>query len=364
MIDSIESKYFETHQDMHIELHEGVNILIGASDEGKSGLIRQIKWNAQNRPQGDSYRDDKLDPKKKEDKLKATEVIIKYKDSGTVTRARDGYAGGINHYQIDNQEPLRALKTDVPDEVQEITRMKEVNIQGQHPTEQYFLLADKPGQVAKQFNKVAGLTIMDDAIKSINSQVRSCNAEIGVHKKGIEDRQKELKETEWVLKAEKFAKKLEQFMHKAEHKKIEFQELSENIRLIKNIDEKLKEFDDIGIAKIALVRLCDQSEALSNKEDQRAIIQNTVEAIKLVDLKLSDSSDTVEALTALKALQKQKIFINKYNEQIEIVRDLLVKIKRNEEQHKIATKEVNEAIKQHDKIRAETECPVCGRSGL
>ncbi len=43
---------------------------------------------------------------------------------------------------------------------------------------------------------------------------------------------------------------------------------------------------------------------------------------------------------------------------------LLHKIQINEEQYQIADRDLMEAKKEHDIIREETECPVCGRSGV
>ena len=56
MIKEISIKNFQSHKDSHIELSDGVNIIVGASDSGKSSLIRAIKWLATNRPSGESIR--------------------------------------------------------------------------------------------------------------------------------------------------------------------------------------------------------------------------------------------------------------------------------------------------------------------
>ena len=127
MIEFISIKNFESHKDTFIELHPGVTVLVGESDEGKSSIIRAIKWNTKNRPQGDTYRNNSIGTKTKEDKEKLTEVKIKY-NTGIVSRARDGFSSGINHYQINDQEPLKALRTDIPEEVQEVTKIKDINL--------------------------------------------------------------------------------------------------------------------------------------------------------------------------------------------------------------------------------------------
>jgi exonuclease SbcC len=52
MIKSIKIQNFETHIKTHLDLHPGVNVIVGESDEGKSGIIRSIKWNAKKQTAG------------------------------------------------------------------------------------------------------------------------------------------------------------------------------------------------------------------------------------------------------------------------------------------------------------------------
>lgn len=364
MIDSITIKNFETHLSTAIDLDPGVNVLVGESDEGKSGIVRAIKWNAQNRPRGDEYRNDQLDPKKKEDKLKITEVGIVYKETGLVVRGRDGFSGGVNHYQINNDEPLRALRTDVPDEVQEVTRMKDVNIQGQHPTEQYFLLADKPGQVAKEFNKVAGLTIMDKAIFEINSQVRNCNSEITVAEKEIKTREGALKESKWLLEAEKFGNKLKKFKVKLNKKNKEWEAINEAVTLISGIDLKLERYDGICKAKKEIKTLIKQKQAIVNKKQEQTTINDLISAMIDVDTELKSVIDTEDALKALNELKTRRKKIDSDLNKIKVINNILTKLDYNDKSLKIAEMEYKKAKKEYDTIREKTECPTCGRMGI
>jgi exonuclease SbcC len=364
MIKSIKTQNFETWLDMEIELHPGVNTFVGESDEGKSGIIRQIKWNAKNRPQGDSYRNDQLDPKKKKDKLKATVVGIDYKDSAFIVRARDGFAGGVNHYQIDDGEPLRALRTDVPDEVQELTRMKDVNIQGQHPTEQYFLLADKPGQVAKEFNKVAGLTVMDKATADINSQVRTCNTKIKIVKEEIKTKQEELEDTKWVDKAEKLAHKLNAFKKLQESEEVKYRKLLDIINHLDEIDEVLaRYYDGLDEALKELDILKKEKEAIDQKNNDIILISNLIADMNKTDLKLKEYTDINKALKALKTLNSLNEKKIKTMEKFHNISVLLKKFKLWEESMQEAEEDLKKIQKEYYTIREEQECPTCGRKG-
>ena len=409
MINSISIKNFESHKDTTIKLHTGVNVVIGESDEGKSSIIRAIKWNSHNRPQGDSYRSDLLDTKNKKDRIKLTEVDIKY-GKLNVLRARDGTPGGINHYQIGNDETLRALRSDVPDEVQEIACVKDVNIQGQHPSEQYFLLADKPGQVAKEFNKVAGLVIMDKATADINSQIRSCNSMIKMNKAEIEDKTAEIKDSEWVISAEKLSNKLSDFKIKLSNTKLYCHELNLKIYDLKEIDNEItsydyikdalkeiavlsellaesvnkqsevkplsdviKELDKVEIdlvtydcvdeAKKNLNVLKKQKQDIDDIKNEIKQISDLINALNNVDTQLIVTVGIDDALIALKCLNSDKKQIKIQQDYIESIKQILQKLELNKDDLKLAEVDVRDAHTKRDLIRTHTACPTCGRKG-
>lgn len=364
MIDSIKIKNFETHLNTAIKnLHPGVNVVIGESDEGKSGLIRSIELNAKNTPMGDSYVNDQIDPRKKKNKSKITSVEIDYKNSGTVTRAR-GIKSGLNTYQINNNTPLRALRTDIPDEVQDITKMKAVNIQGQHPSEQYFLLADKPGQVAKELNKVSGLTIMDKATADINSQVRLCNTKIKLHEKEIDKHQKEIDNTKWVDKAEKFANKLKTFETKIDIKQKEHETLGTKITQYRIVDTVLKnKFVGLDDAIKGAADLVKEAQDIIFTEHEQEILQDLIVSIKFVDKDLKSTTDIEKALTALKELKTLRENINKKQKKRNRTKTILFKLTALEIDIQNADRDCKEWEKEYKIMREEQECPTCGRTG-
>jgi len=408
MINSISIKNFESHKDTHIELHSGCNVLVGESDNGKSSIIRAIKWNAHNRPQGDSYRSDSLSDSKK-DKLKLTEVNIKY-DKKNILRARDGASGGVNHYEINDGEPLRALKSDVPDEVQEITRIKDVNIQTQHPSDQYFLIGDKPGQIAKEFNKVAGLVVMDKAIQNINSQVRSCNTLIKVSKLEIDTRLEEIENTEWVDFAKKMASKLEDIEFKimnkqeicdeldsviyeinkvdleiAEYlmvdeavkeinelktkqkqlaiKSSEYKKLNNVLDELNKVDNKLTHYDYLVQVNLEIKKLKKYNQTIFDKKSAYNTLFNLIITLNDVNTQLNATTDITEAATALKQLDFKQTEITKYKDEIEKIEAVLEKFSTNKKDLEWVIKTLNEEEITYKEIWINQACPVCGRKG-
>ena len=52
MIKSVELKNFQSHNQSRLEFCDGVNIIVGASDSGKSAILRGLFWVLYNNPNG------------------------------------------------------------------------------------------------------------------------------------------------------------------------------------------------------------------------------------------------------------------------------------------------------------------------
>jgi len=88
-------------------------------------------------------------------------------DEGTVARKK---SNSENSYQINDNEPFKAIGKDVPEEIQKLLNMGDINFEPQK--DQFFLLDDTAGQVAKYFNDIAGLNKIDDGIGNVKKWIR------------------------------------------------------------------------------------------------------------------------------------------------------------------------------------------------
>lgn len=170
MIQSIELTNFQRHRHLHLDLSEGTNVLAGTSDSGKSSVVRAVNWALNNRPLGlDSLRWDpklarvNLPPLEKDELTRVTITVPEH----IITRERN--EKGINRYVVDGEE-LSALRGEVPAKVLQIMNIEPYCFQGQH--DQYFLLQDSAGEVAKKLNSVAGLEDIDKGLANISAMAR------------------------------------------------------------------------------------------------------------------------------------------------------------------------------------------------
>ena len=169
MINSLQIKNFQSHKNTKLEFSEGVNVILGPSDSGKSAVMKALKWAINNRPSGD--------------KICSwwggeTEVKI-LTDEGIITRKKDK----SDEYRLG--DPLgeykdlifKAFGLTVPEEISSTLNISEVNIQNQ--ADAHFLISKTPGEVAAHFNKVARLDKIDIATNNVNSWLSHLRNDIG-----------------------------------------------------------------------------------------------------------------------------------------------------------------------------------------
>jgi DNA repair protein SbcC/Rad50 len=161
MIVSLQLFNFQSHKKTQINLSPGVNVIVGLTDAGKTGIIRGLRWLAYNRPSGTEFRSHWGGE---------TRVIGTF-DNCTIERSRDKK----NTYTIDGTE-LEAVKLDVPTEVAKALRFDEICFGFQFDTP--FLLGATAGDVAQHFNRLAHLDIIDNANSNVQSWYRQIEQDI------------------------------------------------------------------------------------------------------------------------------------------------------------------------------------------
>lgn len=163
MLQSVTIKNFQCHLESHLDFSVGVNAIIGQSDSGKSAILRAISWVLTNKPSGTGFIN----------MLSDGDCVVKltFTDGTTIERAR---GTTTNYYKLNDTETFTAIGQGVPEPIQRVINMNEVNILGQ--LDRVFLLSDSPGQIAQRLNEVSALSIIDVVQKQAASDLRSTNA--------------------------------------------------------------------------------------------------------------------------------------------------------------------------------------------
>ena len=182
MISILRIKNFQNHRDNTLEFHPGVNVITGSSDNGKSVIVRALNWLFFNRPAGFGFR--RNGAPKNESTLVAG-VFGHYE----VCRERDIH--GVNQYVLDDQI-FQALRTDVPQEIQEAINMNPFMFQGQF--DNHFLLQQSPGEVARLLNEVVGVDDITEYLRIISRLKTECDSDIKKTEADIKEVEEGLKQ--------------------------------------------------------------------------------------------------------------------------------------------------------------------------
>ena len=158
MLRSISIFNFQAHRRTKLEFAPGVNAIAGASDQGKSSIIRALRWVVENRPAGDSFRSNFAGDQD-------TEVTVETTDGETVTRTK---GPKTNSYSVNGKE-LKAMGQSVPEEVSVALRLGSVNFQ--HQMDAPFLLSLGSSKLSQYLNEVAGLDAIDRATSNIRKRI-------------------------------------------------------------------------------------------------------------------------------------------------------------------------------------------------
>jgi len=284
MIKSVSIQNFQSHAKTELDFHEGVNVIVGTTDGGKTAIIRALRWLIWNRPSGDALRSRWGG---------ATNVQLETEE-GVITRSKDK----IDKYtlRLKGQEDIefKAIGTSVPTEIQRVLNISEINLQNQHDST--FLLSDTPGAVATHFNKVARLDRIDTATSAINGWIRGLKSDVSHLETDIATEKAKLPQFENLEKFEIEIEALEQMEGKAVTMRSRYSTLEKDIVRITNLEEEIETLTPLlGLEKLVTSVLDDIT-----KRDQ---LQTQVDELQTVIDDLEELNEKEEAAKELIPLE-------------------------------------------------------------
>lgn len=394
MIESVHIQNFQSHKDTKICFTEGVNVLIGASDAGKSAIFRAIQWCLYNRPLGDGFRSYWGGD---------TSVTLRFFDGRELTRIK---GKGVNSYFIDGIE-LKAFGTQPPDEVLALHNLDQtLNVQAQ--IDPIFLLQSSPGEVAKHFNEIADLEKIDITSKNLDTEARALKKQREVQAESLiqaetmledanarleiveplaaslvilSNKKKEIEESQAVIQ-----KTLEDITKTTERKEslqkkvIPFGLMTQVQDLLADKQEATKDRDTLLVLLQSIFTLKDNLSKVKRKlapEDIlkrfEGLLNEVVEighSIKSLQTIIKRSKDCNDGLTkkskglipdalidAIQDRLKRQEIIGNRIEAMDRVLDALFHINQEITTSTVTLSEISHEITEHTK----GECPLCGR---
>ncbi len=260
-IKSLKLLNFQKHSDLQINFINGVNVLYGKSDAGKSCIRRAIEWITQN---------ENIDGIRKTNS-KQTSVTIVLDNDIEIERVR---SQSINRYIIrhgKDEQVFDAIGKSIPDEVKEVLTIYPIEVDGEeiylnsHPQLSLPFLFDKsPSFRMKLFNRLTGNDVLDKLFGEFNKDIFRIKRDKKEETKRFEDREVELKNKKIEMeKAQALYARLEKRIEKLN---VVFKKYSKLLELKELIESNIK--DKAETTKILKNMNFPQVEAMKELKEQ------------------------------------------------------------------------------------------------
>ncbi len=335
MIDQLKIRNFQRHDRLSLELDPRITAITGPSDAGKSSVLRAFRWLALNRPRGEGFV-----------REGTPGAAVRLKVDGRRLERRK--KGTDNSYTIDGKV-LRSFGADVPEQVQDVLKLGEVNFSGQHDPPFWFSLT--PGEVGRQLNEIVDLGEIDRVTAELASRSRRAKAEVEVVESRLEESEGELEGLAYVPELEEELKGLEAEREEAARRTALHAHLSE--RLAKAMEhrdraESLRVAASGGLRAVSL-----GSAAVEAKGEADELESLLSEAVRLKDV----ASSEAPGLCGIDALLDRAKLRRREEEELSEMLDELIDQKGRTE------KLYNGLVDARERLDEETGgiCPVCGK---
>jgi exonuclease SbcC len=345
MIKTLLIKNFQSHRETRMEFVSGTNVIVGESDTGKSAIIRALRLVIFNRPQGDAIRSRWGDQ---------TSVLLILDDGQSIERVKGDKE---NFYRL-NDQTFHAIKTEVPAEIMKVLNMDEGNIQFQfsHP----FLLDASPGEVARHFNNVAQLSVIDISLSNVESWRREIERDIKVDTARKEELEEQLEEYRGLEKLDgrlTAIEQAEQHRNALANKHIRLKELLEELE---NIARRIQLLRPILVCGEEVLRLQKVSERRELVGVRRGRLADFLTELRQIELKRKEYRRVSQFQTRVETLLINHKSRQELQESVENLGRLIRHAKSVEE----SLDEVNKRRTRLDKefkMKFPKVCPLCGR---
>lgn len=361
MLKNLELLNFQKHEKLEISFSSKINVIYGATDEGKSCVRRALSWIFFNTPKGDVVR--KTNTKK-------TSAKITLNNGIQVERIKSATVNAYILYINGEEKRFDSIGKDIPEEVQKVLKMTPIIVDNDklilNIADQIALpfLLDKSATFrSKLFNQLTGADIVDKALQSLNKDILRVNRESRTEKESVEEKKKQLEElTKEKEEVEKIHNKASEIYKGLKEKEEKYEKLKEYLKKLDDIRKEIK-IADISLKEIKVIdenvfiklndkinKLNNYSQLLDNLTNNKIELETAnkeEKRFKIPEVNIQDLKRRADKLNKLNELKGKLQDIQKLREKI---------IKEIIEAKTLIT---NGQIEYKEVLKRYGKCPLC-----
>lgn len=188
-LESITLNNFQAHERLEIKFSPTITTIKGATDKGKSAVLRALRWVCLNDTAGVDFI--------KEGTKRAIVTLTVVHEPAPLVRLEEvivrskNVDGATNTYALDGKE-FKAFGQGVPPDIAKTLALSEINFQGQHDSPFWF--AETSGEVSRRLNAVIDLSIIDTALANIGAEVRRASERKSLGEERLNEAKTQLEE--------------------------------------------------------------------------------------------------------------------------------------------------------------------------
>lgn len=351
MIKQVVINNYQSHTDSILDFVDGVNVITGSSDSGKSAIMRALLWVFENRPLGDAFKNWKAKDKDN------VYVGIQFSEDTALEKER---IGTKNQYTITGEEShtLEALKTDVPDEVSEVANLADYNIQTQHNP--YFLLQNSAGEVARKLNELIGLDVIDTIFKNLNSSVQSWKNKTSDLSKDIQSLDEQIKGMSFLDEIQAIVDKLNTSVIQQERIESESRGLHSALQDIEELNEEIYTLEIDPELEKEIAVLEEKIKVFQSRKDEYDNLQRVIYNLREINEAIQGEEEWLTIEGAYGVLRDTISVFQNQSKELNSLQTCLTSLKQNSDWIKERETIIEDQIvAQRNLLKKAKVCPVC-----
>lgn len=359
---------FQSHKFSSLDFDDGLNVIVGPSDNGKTSILRAIRWVLFNEPQGMSMLRNNED---------FVSVRVYFNNDYSVERKRSKKE---NLYIIHNEKTgevkeFNSLRTGLPPEVLDIIKIRKVsldknneinfNIQFQHDGP--FMFSYTSTQKSALIGKMYNLDVVDKAIDETNKDIKSQKSDIKRLNEELKDLEEKIKVYDDIEKDEELLKRREKFTNNIEASVAKLDNINTlKAKLLDNqeknqfLKDKIKDFDKVlssqNLIDKALKDFAMREKYITYKAKYTRLLDDILKTRAIYEKSKTVADNLNLDATVVKSLDKYKKLLDLRTK----LKDVTASIDKGRLYIKDNNDKLNNDLREYTKILVELKkCPYC-----